>query len=150
MVPPSGHDTAYDDRRRHRRDATTPGNVQARRNAARQPLDAVGRAALPSAHRADRVRRRPSRRGEAMRYDRISADCHLDLIWLPPDLFVSEAPTALKDHMPYVTDGPDGPRWVARNGAAFGLAGGVGASGTAYVPGKQLRVDAMAAAGLYE
>lgn len=27
-----------------------------------------------------------------MRYNRISADCHLDLIWLPPDLFVSEAP----------------------------------------------------------
>ena len=27
-----------------------------------------------------------------MRYNRISADCHLDLLWLPPDLFVSEAP----------------------------------------------------------
>jgi uncharacterized protein len=27
-----------------------------------------------------------------MRYNRISADCHLDLIWLPPDLFTSEAP----------------------------------------------------------
>ena len=25
-----------------------------------------------------------------MTYKRISADCHLDLIWLPPDLFVSE------------------------------------------------------------
>ena len=44
-----------------------------------------------------------------MRYNRISADCHLDLIWLPPDLFVSEAPQALKDRMPYVADGPDGP-----------------------------------------
>ncbi len=80
-----------------------------------------------------------------MRYHRISADCHLDLIWLPPDLFVSEAPRELKDRMPYVADGPDGPRWVANNGATFGLACGVGASGTQYVPGKQLRVDAMAA-----
>ena len=43
--------------------------------------------------------------------------------------------------MPYVADGPDGPRWVAKNGAIFGLVGGVGASGTKYVPGKQLRVD---------
>ena len=32
-----------------------------------------------------------------MRYDRTSADCHLDLIWLPPDLFVSEAPKEMKD-----------------------------------------------------
>ena len=45
-----------------------------------------------------------------MRYNRISADCHLDLIWLPPDLFVSEAPGRLKDRMPYVADGPEGPR----------------------------------------
>jgi predicted TIM-barrel fold metal-dependent hydrolase len=83
-------------------------------------------------------------------YNRISADCHLDLIWLPPDLFVSEAPTELKDRMPYVADGPEGPRWVAKNGATFGLAGGVGASGTKYMPGKQLRVDVMASTGLYE
>jgi hypothetical protein len=85
-----------------------------------------------------------------MRYNRISADCHLDLIWLPPDLFVSEAPAALKDRMPYVAEGPEGPRWIANNGATFGLAGGVGASGTKHVPGKQLRVDVMAATGLYE
>ena len=26
-----------------------------------------------------------------MRPNRISADCHLDLIWLPPDLLVWEA-----------------------------------------------------------
>ncbi|HEV3345509.1 MAG TPA: amidohydrolase, partial [Methylomirabilota bacterium] len=83
-----------------------------------------------------------------MRYNRISADCHLDLIWLPPDLFISEAPAALKDRMPYVAEGPEGPRWVANNGATFGLAGGVGASGTKHVPGKQLRVDVMAATGL--
>ena len=85
-----------------------------------------------------------------MKYNRISADCHLDLIWLPPDLFTSEAPRDMKDRMPYVADGPDGPQWVANNGAKFGLAGGVGASGTKHVPGKQLRVDVMASTGLYE
>src|SRR5262249_23467149 len=86
----------------------------------------------------------------SMRYQRISADCHLDLIWLPPDLFVSEAAQELKARMPYVADGPDGPRWVADNGATFGLVGGVGASGTKYVPGKQLRVSVRAPPGLYE
>src|SRR5712692_11288907 len=65
-----------------------------------------------------------------MRYNRISADCHLDLIWLPPDLFTSEAPAHLKDRMPYVAAEPDanGDRWwVAKNGVKFGIAGGVGA-----------------------
>ena len=40
-----------------------------------------------------------------MKYDVISADCHIDLIWLPPDLFTANAPAAIKDRMPYVTDG---------------------------------------------
>jgi predicted TIM-barrel fold metal-dependent hydrolase len=86
-----------------------------------------------------------------MQYRRISADCHLDMIWLPPDLFTSEAPRALKEKMPYVADQPDGTkRWVDNNGADFGMAGGVGAVGSVYVPGKQLRVDKMAEAGLYD
>src|SRR5262245_65197067 len=85
-----------------------------------------------------------------MRYNRISADCHLDLIWLPPDLFTSEAPAHLKERMPYVGE-VDGERWwITKTGIKFGLAGGVGASGTKYQPGRQLRVDAMAATGLYE
>ena len=85
-----------------------------------------------------------------MQYKRISADCHLDMIWLPPDLFTSNAPAAQKDKMPYVADSPEGPRWVARNGATFGYVGGVGSAGSKYVPGKQLRVDVMASTGLYE
>ncbi len=84
-------------------------------------------------------------------YRRISADCHLDMIWLPPDLFTSNAPQALKDQMPFVADQADGTkRWVDNNGADYGMAGGVGASGTPYVPGKQLRVDKMHEAGLYD
>src|SRR5215471_18102545 len=46
--------------------------------------------------------------GQPMRYSRISADCHIDMPWLPPDLFTSNASAAMKDRMPYVTDGPDG------------------------------------------
>jgi hypothetical protein len=40
-----------------------------------------------------------------MRYTPISADCHVDLCWLPPDLFTLSASAAMKDRMPYVTDG---------------------------------------------
>ena len=85
-----------------------------------------------------------------MQYRRISADCHLDMIWLPPDLFTSQAPRALKDRMPFVTEGPKGKEWVANNGASFGLVGGVGSGGRLYEPGKQHRADRMAEAGLYE
>src|SRR6202043_1618600 len=87
----------------------------------------------------------------ARQYRRISADCHLDMIWLPPDLFTSGAARALKDEMPYVKEQQDGTkRWIDNNGADYGKAGGVGAVGSEYVPGKQLRVDKMHEAGLYD
>lgn len=59
----------------------------------------------------------------------ISADCHVDLIWLPPELFTSNAKAELADRMPYVTDGEDGPAWVSRKGAYFGLQNGMGSAG---------------------
>jgi uncharacterized protein len=85
-----------------------------------------------------------------MRYTRISADCHIDLCWLPPDLFTSSAAAAMKDRMPYVTDGPRGPRWVTKKGANLGLMNGMGSAGREYVPGKIHRSDRMASTGLYE
>ena len=85
-----------------------------------------------------------------MHYDRISADCHLDLCWLPPDLFTSRAPAALKDRMPYVTEGPKGPMWVTKKGGTFGLANGMGSAGREYVPGQIHRSDRIASTGLYE
>ena len=56
-----------------------------------------------------------------MRYTRISADSHIDMPWIPNDLFTRNATAALKDRMPYVADGPDGPYWTCRNGMSFGL-----------------------------
>jgi uncharacterized protein len=85
-----------------------------------------------------------------MRYQRISADCHIDLPWIPRDLFTANASAGLKDRMPYVKDGPDGPYWTAKNGTSFGLWGGVGPAGQKYVPGMHHRVDVMAATGLYD
>jgi len=85
-----------------------------------------------------------------MRYEMISADCHVDLCWLPPDLFTSNASANLRDRMPHVTDGPKGPVWVTKKGAALGLVNGMGSAGREYVPGKIHRSDRMASTGLYE
>ncbi|PYN22737.1 MAG: hypothetical protein DMD76_18980 [Candidatus Rokuibacteriota bacterium] len=85
-----------------------------------------------------------------MNYTRISADCHIDMPWIPTDLFTANASAAMRERMPYVTDGPDGPYWTSKNGASFGLVGGVGPSGQKLVPGQNYRVDRMAETGLYE
>jgi len=39
----------------------------------------------------------------------LSADFHIDLIWLPPDLFTLNASAALRERMPYVVDSEKGP-----------------------------------------
>jgi len=86
----------------------------------------------------------------ARKYQRISADCHLDMLWLPPELFTQNASSKMRDLMPYVAENADGvKRWTDNNGAEYGLCGGVGATGTPWVKGKQLRADKMAEAGLY-
>ena len=83
-------------------------------------------------------------------YTRISADCHIDLPMLAPDIFTSNATPALKERMPYVTDGPDGPYWTCKNGGSFGLLNGVGPAGHKLMPGMNYRVDKMAATGFYD
>ena len=85
-----------------------------------------------------------------MQYKRISADCHLDMPCMPPELFVENASRELKAKMPHVVDGPDGPHWVSSNGADYGLVNGVGPGGQKYVPGQNYRVDKMNEAGLYD
>jgi uncharacterized protein len=85
-----------------------------------------------------------------MDYQRISADCHIDLPMLAPDIFTANASAGLKERMPYVTDGPDGPYWTCKNGGSFGLLNGVGPAGQKLVPGQNYRVDVMASTGLDE
>jgi uncharacterized protein len=85
-----------------------------------------------------------------MKYEFISADCHIDLIWLPPDLFTSNSRTDLRERMPFVTDTRRGKAWVAKNGAKFGLMNGMGSAGREYVPGQIHRSDRMASTGLYD
>ncbi|HEX7787282.1 MAG TPA: amidohydrolase family protein, partial [Methylomirabilota bacterium] len=85
-----------------------------------------------------------------MRYEMISADCHLDLCWLPPDLFTANAAPALRDRMPHVVDSPKGPTWITKKGANLGFACGMGSAGREYVPGRIHRADRMAETGLYD
>ena len=85
-----------------------------------------------------------------MHYDVISADCHIDLCWLPPELFVENASREMRDRMPYVTDGPTGRMWKTRKGANLGHVNGMGSAGRQYTPGKIHRADRMAETGLYE
>jgi len=84
-----------------------------------------------------------------MRYTRISADCHIDFPWIPPDLFTANASTVMKDRMPYVVEGPDGPYWTTKAGAGLGLVGGTGSSGQKYVPGTNKRLDVMERTGFF-
>ena len=85
-----------------------------------------------------------------MKYKRISADCHLDMPWMPPTLFTDQSKRELRDRMPFVKDGPDGPTWVTNSGANFGLLNGVGPGGQKLVPGQNRRVDIMAKTGMFE
>ena len=85
-----------------------------------------------------------------MKYNRISADCHLDMPWMPPTVFTENASRELRDRMPYVADGPDGPYWTTKSGANFGLLNGVGPGGVKLVPGQNRRVDIMAKTGMFE
>jgi predicted TIM-barrel fold metal-dependent hydrolase len=85
-----------------------------------------------------------------MPHDLISADCHVDLCWLPTTLFTDRASAAMRDRMPYVTDGPKGKIWVTKKGANLGRMNGMGSAGREYIPGRIHRADRMASTGLYD
>ncbi|MEE9150056.1 MAG: amidohydrolase family protein [Candidatus Tectomicrobia bacterium] len=48
-----------------------------------------------------------------MDYKTISGDGHIDLKWLPHDLFVSNAPAKWKDQVPHVVETAEGKHWFA-------------------------------------
>ena len=80
----------------------------------------------------------------------ISADTHMDIVWLPEDLFVSNAPDSLKDKMPRVVDTDQGRIWKAEN-TSFGFvaAGALTGSYEPYQPGKSKRLDRMEEMGFF-
>src|SRR5262245_5439049 len=52
----------------------------------------------------------PLERGQAMSYRIISADCHIDMTWMPGDLWVKNAPAKFRDRVPQVRQTDDGPK----------------------------------------
>src|SRR4030095_9651831 len=65
-----------------------------------------------------------------MEYRIISADDHIDMAWLPRDLWQKRAPTHWRERVPRVVDTAEGPYWYCgedRWEAWGGRRGGVGA-----------------------
>jgi len=79
-----------------------------------------------------------------------SADGHIDVPCLPPELFTDGARADLRDRMPHVVESDAGRVWVTKQGARLGLAGGMGSAGRRYEPGQIHRADRMAETGLFE
>ena len=80
----------------------------------------------------------------------ISGDSHIDLAWLPPDLFISNAPPHLRDKMPYVKETGEGLRWhVGETAIPWVGNGGSGFGEDRYVPGLSRRLDRMEELGFF-
>lgn len=79
----------------------------------------------------------------------ISADSHIDFCWLPTDLFVSNASSALKSRMPRVVATANGNEWQTHTGVSLGRVGGLGHLGRKYVKGDSPRADELANTGLF-
>ena len=84
-----------------------------------------------------------------MEYKVISGDSHVDLTWLPGDLFASNAPDSMKAKMPRVVEDEKGASWRA-NGIELGGVGGLGFTGEKVEKGWSKRLDRMISVGFYE
>ncbi len=84
-----------------------------------------------------------------MEYNVISADSHIDMTWMPGNLFADNAPADLADIAPKVVETDDGPKWFAE-GVELGVAGGLGFSFTPPKRGVAKQLDRMWDAGFYE
>ena len=85
-----------------------------------------------------------------MEYDVISGDGHIDLIWLPGDLFKTNVPAKWKDQAPQVIETEEGDRWFAEG---KDLAKGPMGGAANMVPPEQgvaKRIDRMYEFGFWE
>ena len=86
-----------------------------------------------------------------MEYQIISGDSHVDLTWLPADLFVSNAPSGWRDKVPRVVDTAKGKRWQAKDIDLGGVAAvGSGGRDLESLRGIDKQVDRMDSTGFYE
>ena len=84
-----------------------------------------------------------------MSYCIISADCHIDMTWMPGDLWVKNAPARFRDLVPQVRQTPDGPRWYAEE-KELGVFGGLGFGFDRVQRGFSKHVEKMFEVGFYE
>lgn len=79
----------------------------------------------------------------------MSVDSHVDMSWLPGDLFVENAPQHLKNKVPLILDTRDGPAWVAEDNI-LGVTNSAGHGFKAPTRGNRKRTDRMLDFGFYD
>jgi predicted TIM-barrel fold metal-dependent hydrolase len=84
-----------------------------------------------------------------MSYRIISADCHIDMTWMPGDLWIKNAPARFRDQVPQVRQTPDGPRWYAEE-KELGVFGGLGFGFDRVQRNFSKHVERMFEAGFYD
>ena len=84
-----------------------------------------------------------------MEYQVISGDSHVDMTWMPGDLWVANAPPRFQETAPRVVETNAGPRWWAE-GRQLGIQGGLAFSFNRAVKERSRRISAMSDAGFYE
>ena len=84
-----------------------------------------------------------------MKYNLISADTHMDLVYMPGDVFVENSPTEIKDMMPRVEDTDEGPYWILE-GKKVVPSGYGGLNSGEYQEGEAKHLDRMAEVGFFD
>src|SRR5215510_11284467 len=74
-----------------------------------------------------------------MEYRIVSADDHIDLQWLPKDLWQKRVPGQWRERSPRVADTPDGPYWFCGNDRWDAWGGRKGAAGA--MGGRRLALE---------
>ena len=84
-----------------------------------------------------------------MDYKLISGDSHIDMTWMPGNVFLENAPAQYRDSVPRVVETDSGPHWIAE-GKDLGVYGGLGFGFTKPNRGQSKHIDMMYDFGFYE
>ena len=84
-----------------------------------------------------------------MQYNVISGDSHVDMTWMPGDLWVSQAPARFQAVAPHVVETDEGLKWTAE-GKTLGVFGGSSFGFGKAQRGASKRIDTMFDEGFYE
>ena len=84
-----------------------------------------------------------------MQYNVISGDSHVDMTWMPGDLWVSQAPAKFRAVAPHVVETDEGLKWTAE-GKTLGVFGGSSFGFGKAQRGASKRIDSMFDEGFYE